>query len=142
MRLKYSFAVLMIFALTACGPKRVVSEPQPDTLSGEWVMMSWKDFEDLRSAFPTGVPKLVLNSEENRVHGYNGCNQIQGQFRFDRTKSTLQFFGIGSTRMFCQSVPENELSNTISMVNSYRVSNDELTLLRDNEVLMVFIRQE
>lgn len=142
MRLKYSFAVMIILALTACSTKRVVSEPQPDILSGEWVMMSWKDFVNLPAAFPTGVPKLVLNTEENRVHGYNGCNQIHGQFRFDRNRSSLQFFGIGSTRMFCQSVPENELSSTISMVNSYRVTKDELTLLRDNEVLMVFKRQE
>jgi heat shock protein HslJ len=131
----------MVLFFLSCGVKQTATgNMQPDLLSGEWTLTQWKGYDDLSKAFPTGVPVFQLDSEEGTIKGFNGCNQISGQVRYNRERAFLQFFGLSSTKMFCTSVPENELSNTLSRINVYRVTNEELQLLQNDEIMMVFKR--
>ncbi|ASB50662.1 META domain-containing protein [Alkalitalea saponilacus] len=142
MRNKAVYAIILTLALSSCATlQRHQTESQPDILSGSWEMRQWMHSDDLESDFPRGVPVLEINSNRNEVSGFNGCNRLNGRFRFDRDASSLQFFALQTTKMFCLSVAENDFSRIMTLVDRYRVTDKELYLLQGDELLMVFQRK-
>jgi heat shock protein HslJ len=134
---------LLVGVLTGCSTSRSIdSETQEALLSGSWEMAKWTGYEAISTAFPQGLPVLVINTEELTVNGSNGCNSIMGKLRYDREAATIQFYEISSTKMFCQTVPENEFHQALGSVNSYRVTQENLFLLKGTEEVMVLNRQE
>jgi heat shock protein HslJ len=134
---------IILAVISSCSTvNKTTSNPQPDLLTGQWTMTKWKDVVDLNLAFPTGVPSFKIDAEQGSISGFNGCNQINGKLRNTRETASLQFYSLISTRMFCNTVPELELTNAITRINKYTVSNDSLILLIDNEVVMEFERNE
>ena len=144
MQSKITILVLTILAIiSGCTTvNKTMLNPQPDLLTGQWAMTKWKDVVDLNLAFPTGVPSFKIDAKQGSVSGYNGCNQINGKLRHTLETASLQFYSLVSTRMFCNSEPELELTNAITRINNYTVSNDNLELKIDNEVIMEFKRKE
>jgi len=120
--------------------KKSEVNPQPDLLAGQWTMTKWKDVDDLKISFPIGVPIFKIDAEQGTVSGFNGCNQLNGKLRHTRETATLQFYSIVSTRMFCNTVPEMELTNAITRINKYTVTNEKLVFLVNDEVFMTFER--
>src|SRR5699024_3841986 len=77
----------------------------------------------------TREPHLVLHSDENRVSGTTGCNNLLGQF--DHDGSQLDLSKLGSTRMMCtQSVMEVEdaMLKALGNTSSYAIEANQLTL--------------
>lgn len=134
-----TLALLLFFS--GCSTLRTKkTDPQPDLLSGQWEMISWKDFRNLEDAFPSGVPNFNIESEKGTITGFNGCNQLQGKLRYDRQTGFLQFYTLASTKMFCNTVPELELTNSLTRINRYKVNQDQLVLMVDEKVVMEFRR--
>lgn len=131
---------LLLF-ISGCSTLRTKrTDPQPDVLTGQWEMVSWKDFRNLEEAFPSGVPNFSIEAEKGTITGFNGCNQLQGKLRYDRQTGFLQFFTLASTKMFCNTVPELELTNSLTRVNRYKVNTNLLVLMVDEKVVMEFKR--
>ncbi len=140
---KFWSGLLMMVLLMGCSTVRSTTSPaQAAILSGSWEMAKWIGYDTVSAAFPKGLPILVIDTETKTVKGSNGCNSITGKMRFDRAAATIQFFEIGSTKIFCQTVPENEFHQALGSVNSYRVTQERLFLLKGEEEVMVLNRQE
>ncbi len=139
---KYWPGLLVMILLLGCsGTRSLHSEAQAAILSGSWVMEKWTGYETVSEAFPQGLPVLLISTDELTVNGSNGCNSIMGKVRNDRKAATIQFYEIASTKMFCQTVPENEFHQALGSVNSYRVTQKQLFLLKGTEEVMVLNRQ-
>jgi len=133
--------IILLTVINSCSTlQNTRQEAQPDLLSGKWEMVRWKDKVDLKAAFPTGVPNFEIDSDKGSMSGFNGCNQITAKLRHNRQMASIQFFAISSTKIFCNTVPELELTNSLTRVNQYRVDDGNLTLLFNKEVIMEFKR--
>ena len=124
------------------GVKSISSEAQEAILAGSWEMEKWIGYDTVSVAFPRGLPILVIDTEAQTVNGSNGCNSIMGKIRYNRKSAAIQFYEIASTKMFCQTVPENEFHQALGSVNSFRLTQDRLFLLKEAEEVMVLKRQE
>src|SRR5690606_15987062 len=126
-----------------CSTSRsTTSEEQAAILSGSWEMAKWTGYENVSAAFPQGLPVLVIDTEALTVTGSNGCNAIRGKVRYSREAATIQFYEIASTKMFCQTVPENEFHQALASVDNYRVTQEHLVIYKGTEEIMVLNRQE
>ncbi len=134
--------LLVLVLLIGCSTVRsTTSQAQAAILSGSWIMEKWIGYDTVSVAFPHGLPVLVVDTEAQTVSGSNGCNSIMGKMRYDRKVATIQFYEISSTKMFCQTVPENEFHQALASVNNYRVTQDRLTLLKGSDEIMVLRRE-
>jgi heat shock protein HslJ len=140
---KLYLLVLMtsMMAINGCSTFRsTTQDAQPEMLAGKWAMTRWKDQVELKTAFPAGVPSFSIDSEKGTISGFTGCNQMNGMVRHDPLQASLQFYALVATRMFCNSVPELELTTALSRINKYSVSTNKLTLMENSEVVMEFER--
>ena len=136
----FAMLALLLF-FSGCSTLRTKKiDPQPDLLSGQWEMISWKDFRNLEEAFPSGVPNFNIEADKGTITGFNGCNQLQGKLRYDRQTGFLQFYTLASTKIFCNTVPELDLTNSLTRVNHYKVTQEKLVLMVDEKVVMEFKR--
>ncbi len=133
--------LIMAYLMGCSTVKSTTSERQSEILSGSWEMEKWAGYASVTAAFPQGLPVLIIDTEALTVSGSNGCNSIMGKIRYDHEAATIQFYQIVSTKMFCQTVPESEFHHALGSVNSYRVTQEQLFLLKDNEEIMVLNRQ-
>ena len=135
--------VIIIMTMHGCSSFRSAEQnPQPNILSGQWKMIKWKTLDDLKAAFPTGVPSFLIDAENGTMGGFNGCNQLNGKLNHTPQSASLQVYAISSTRIFCNTVPEMEFTNALTRVNKYRVSNERLILMVNKDVIMEFERIE
>jgi heat shock protein HslJ len=71
---------------------------------------------------------IVLNSADESVVGYAGCNRISSTHRSDG--SQLHFGEVTATRMFCEDMPtETALLEAMKSTASWRISGSPLDLL-------------
>ena len=71
---------------------------------------------------------IQLDSEENRIHGFAGCNNFFGNFELEEGLR-LKFSKIGSTMMACPNMnTEKELFQILETVDNYRVYKNTLEL--------------
>lgn len=76
----------------------------------------------------TREPHLVLHSDQSRVSGTTGCNNLLGQF--DQQGPQLDFSKLGSTRMMCtQSVMkvESAMLQALGDTDNYDIQGNQLT---------------
>ena len=91
-----------------------------------------------------GMPvELVLDAEQHSVAGFSGCNRYSGSFSDggDSTHGTPLSFGpLASTQRACLDGGELEriYLDTLSRVDAYRMSDDQLELLAGGEVVATF----
>jgi heat shock protein HslJ len=71
---------------------------------------------------------IALNSADQSVVGYAGCNRISSTHRSDG--SQLHFGEVTATRMFCEDMPtETALLDAMKSTASWRISGSQLELL-------------
>lgn len=82
------------------------------------------------------IPFMQLDS--GKVKGFGGCNNYFGSY--NKKNNTLHFTGIASTKMFCTHGGEIEsaLFRVLNNVDSYRINDNHLELLKDSKVLAGF----
>ncbi len=71
---------------------------------------------------------MVLESENNRVRGFSGCNNFSGSFKLE--DKSLHFGQIISTQMACMEGMEQEFSflQTLSTADYFKITADELLI--------------
>ena len=83
------------------------------------------------------MPRIEINSTENRFSGYGGCNAISGQIFYE--KGILRFTRVLSTLMACpQGNKESEFTKALQSTTTYSIENNRLTLSNPSAKLLVF----
>ncbi len=82
-------------------------------------------------------PRLELFPGEERIQGFAGCNQFFGKMK--ASAQSIQFSGIGSTKMFCtgKMEMESQLLSNLAKADTYLIKNLQLILLKGKQQLMV-----
>jgi heat shock protein HslJ/uncharacterized lipoprotein NlpE involved in copper resistance len=83
--------------------------------------------------------RITLDGGGTRVHGFSGCNALQGQYA--GTGRELRFSALAGTRMACAAplmALEAAVLQTLGRTNGYRIDGEELTLLDGEQVLARF----
>lgn len=102
----------------------------------------WKLIEIHGRPAPLGAGQrevnLVLNSENNKAHGFSGCNRYFGGFFLNN--DNLQLKQLASTRKACLEGMEleNQFLKTLGDTATYAISGDTLTLYNAQKVPVLF----
>jgi len=78
-------------------------------------------------------PWLQLTGDD--LQGFGGCNQIMGQYLLK--ESSLNFMGVGSTKMYCEGIQPTEtaIMEMLTKVESYKMDKNGLRLLGGGQEL-------
>lgn len=127
--LRVALLTSLIFACTA--QKEMAIPP------GEWTLKSLfdEDVSNLKKPLT-----LKLDTAENRVAGFAGCNQYFSTF--SANNSSIKFTGTGSTKMFCEETMATEMKflTALEQVQSYEVKGGKLLFFTDNKVILEFVK--
>lgn len=83
--------------------------------------------------------RITLASQDARVIGFSGCNQLMGSYR--QEGDTLRFSQMAGTMMACMPPLmelEKRVLKVIGATTSYRIDGEQLTLLADDQELARF----
>lgn len=95
-------------------------------LGGSWTLISIDEASgtNINEGFPDKKPTLTLEAISKKLTGNTGCNQMFGSFSTHQNK--INFFGLGSTKMYCAGVKEAEYFATLQKVASYSIQGNQL----------------
>lgn len=117
------------------------TQPVPSKeLNGTWVLdyIAGQNIS-LDSLFPQKKPTLIFNVNDMQLSGNTGCNSLSG--KLEATENKINFNGpIAMTKMACPGNGEMIFLNTLRTINSYSVSGNSLTLIKDDIAEMRFVK--
>lgn len=132
--------------LSACQSTSPTIDPEPVTVPAEvaeptpapvsLTETTWRLTELMGTPIPPpgegDVPfTLVLDSSNNRLSVYAGCNQIGGDFLLDETKNSLRTQHLIQTQMECNNMGlEDKMLDVLTMMDSYSLRGNQLNLFR------------
>ena len=72
---------------------------------------------------------FMLNSEDNTVGGFAGCNSITGEYELEEG-NRISFTNMGITMMLCPDLDlkESEFMEVLKLADNYTIHNDTLEL--------------
>jgi heat shock protein HslJ len=88
----------------------------------------------------TREPHFVLHAEDHHVAGTGGCNQFSGNYA--TAGDSLTFSALASTMMACAEptmTQEKWLTDALSQARTWRITGEQLELLRDGKVIGTFV---
>jgi len=83
---------------------------------------------------------FVLHAEDHHVAGTGGCNQFSGSYA--ASGDSLVFSALASTMMACAEpamTQEKWLTDALSQSRTWRITGEQLELLRDGAVIGTFV---
>lgn len=86
---------------------------------------------------------FTLNSKDNRVNGYSGCNTFMGTYKLEGTK--ISFSQMASTRMACpdSDINESEILSVFETADNFTIADGRLSLNKARRAsLAVFAKEE
>lgn len=110
-------------------------ETAANDLSGSWELdYIMEPGSTLESLFPGKRPTIVFDVANEKVSGNGGCNSFSGGVTL--AGSGLKFGPLMSTKMACQGTAEDVFFKNIDRVTSYSATDNQLTLIADDIVVM------
>lgn len=102
-----------------------------------WVLEELNGFKVFLTDFQKELPRIEINSTENKFMGYGGCNAISGSIFYE--KDLLRFSKVISTMMACASGnKEDQFIKALQNTTSYSIGDNRLTLSNPSGKLLVF----
>lgn len=102
-----------------------------------WVLEELNGYKVFATDFQKEMPRIEINSSENRFSGYGGCNAISGSIFYE--KDLLRFTKVISTLMACpQGNKEGEFTKALQSTTTYSIGNNQLNLSNPSGKLAVF----
>lgn len=101
-----------------------------------WVLEELNGKKVSISDFQKELPRIEINSTENRFTGFGGCNSINGSIFFE--KDVLRFTNVISTLMACApNNKEDEFVKALQSTITYNIGNNRLSLSNPSGALIV-----
>lgn len=135
--MRHSLAVLalsVLFSANKCSDGKGGAASDMTALYGTKWLVTSLDGQAITLPEGTQQPWLQL-SEEKRLSGFGGCNNIMGGFEHEA--STIRFTQVGSTKMYCPSSAdlESKVLTALRNTDGFKVDGEVLHLLQaDKEV--------
>ncbi len=125
--------LVLVIALQACS-KKITTDTVANT---KWTLSEWTG-----QTLPTKEKATLNFGADNQIGGKSFCNTFGG--RSTISGNTIKIEEVFGTMMFCESVAEAERNYTegLKTVNSFKVVDGKLQLLKDGKVMMVFTKGE
>ncbi|MBF4507464.1 META domain-containing protein [Flavobacterium sp. JLP] len=102
-----------------------------------WVLEELNGFKVFVTDFQRELPRIEINSTENKFMGYGGCNAITGTIFYE--KDLLRFTNGISTLMACpQGNKESQFTKALQSTTTYTIGDNRLTLSNPSGKLLVF----
>ena len=128
--------VAAVLALAACAQQTTTPAATAPASTAELLNTYWKltQLGDEVIATPEGARELhfVLESVNQQMHGFAGCNNIMGGYVLDG--DALKFDQVASTMMACAEPtgPESRFNAMLSQVAHWKITGETLQLLDTN----------
>ena len=116
-----------------------VSLRQLALLNDIWVLTNFRGRSISTDSTRREVPRLEIQLTEGRVTGTTGCNRLNGSLKADTHQ--ILFGPLATTRMACVGEAgafEGQFLTEMSTSFTYQVAEGKLTLLHDNQPVMIF----
>jgi len=102
-----------------------------------WVLEELNGFKVFATDYQKELPRIEINSSENKFMGYGGCNAISGSIFYE--KDLLRFSKVVTTRMACaQGNKEDQFIKALQSTTTYSIGDNRLTLSNPSGKLLVF----
>lgn len=143
--MKTSLLSLLMLGLFACSSTNSetgkISAPEPTEAEKQlrdiWVLTWMEGFVVDSTNFPSEVATLELNPRNSSVMGTTGCNRLNGSISAT-DNGGITFGEMGTTRMYCDAVPEAAFLDYLTKTNQYKRDGLTLWLLADGKKLLGF----
>lgn len=125
--------LFLAFTLQSCSDKLTIN----NLTNTKWVLSEWPG-----KTLPT-VAQATLNFDtEGRIGGKSFCNGYGGNTTFEN--GHLKFSQIFGTKMYCEEVGQAETKYTedLGLVNTAKIVDGKLQLLKDSQIVMIFNKAE
>ncbi|MDT0294912.1 META domain-containing protein [Mesonia ostreae] len=135
MKLKIFTLAFAVMALYSCGPtqnkeKNNTTNATNDSAitEAQWVLQQLEG-EDIDPSKNGKLISFTLNTKDNKVTGYAGCNSFFGNYTLG-AGNRISFSTLGLTKMACSEddFKESELMNVLDMTDNYRINGNQLEL--------------
>ena len=102
-----------------------------------WVLEELNGFKVFVTDFQKELPRIEINSSENKFMGYGGCNAISGSIFYE--KDVLRFSKVAATMMACApGNKEDQFTKALQSTTTYSIGDNRLTLSNPSGKLLVF----
>lgn len=135
----YGLLLLLCTTLAGCQTLTALGGNPASTLADTYWKLIQIDGHKIRSRSDTRELYLLLTRRQQRVEGFSGCNNIDGQYR--RQKHQLHFDIMPSGSMYCAQMTalEQAYLNALRQTTHARIHHRQLTLLdADNHPVAQF----
>ncbi|WP_348797087.1 META domain-containing protein [Flavobacterium adhaerens] len=106
-------------------------------LNDIWVLEKLNGENVSVADFAKELPNLEINTQENKLSGYAGCNRMTGSIFFER--GLLRFTNVISTRRACiGNNKESIFLKALQSTTNYSIENNRLILNNPSGVELVF----
>lgn len=137
---------MMPFLLMSCGiaNNKSMTEQKPsstEALSNNfWVLETLNNEQITHPKDPREIG-FKINTEENRISGFAGCNNFFGSFT-SKESGKIEFSQMGATKMAClqSSFDEQLFLNVFDQVDGYAILGEKLELKNGSKVVATFTK--
>ena len=142
MKFKIATIALIAFTIMSCNTGKKTNSESSETNSENANSMEVQSIENTKWIITTlegkdmskketngQVVYFTLNSKDNRVNGFSGCNTFMGTYSLEEG-NRISFSQMGSTRMSCpdSDINEQEILNIFNTADNYTITNGKLAL--------------
>lgn len=130
---KVFLGLIILLALQACSRKLDVNF----VANTKWVLSEWPD-----RTMPVNAQATLSFDGDAKIGGKSFCNAYGGNSVI--TKDAIKFEQIFSTKMFCSefSQAENNYQADLLTITSAKISGNKLSLFKNGQLAMVFVRTQ
>lgn len=138
MKLLVSYLSISLILVLSCSSMHsgLFSKKQLAKLDGSWELIELLGNSDFEGIYVEQNPFIVLSLEEGKINGNSGCNNFFGKLEISGPEIDIK--EMGSTKMFCSDVPEDEFFNALDKVSGYKIKGDLLEFIADGKTLLKF----
>ena len=106
-----------------------------------WVLETISNKLQEASAYPRGLPYIVLDMNYGKVSGSGGCNRLSGTFEIIGNR--ISFGPFTSTKMACSNNLAEKIFNTLLSGNlvDYFIKNEKLVLYLKDDSTLTFTKK-
>jgi len=134
---KHFLFFLTISSLVSCKPTQTTNRPN-DFYNITWNLNAINGKSLPKTTLESAIPSIQFQTDSN-FFGFTGCNRFSG--RYIKRQSISSFEPGAMTKMYCEGSMENEFLDLLQQSNQISIEGYKLLLLKDNKILLSFVKK-